>query len=592
MKLNVRLLGLLLATTGLIFYGAYSDQPVKAATITGWDAGNIMSDSVMSSETSMTKSQIQSFLNSQNKCNKSVASADGKVIGESSTVAYWKSNKSIKYQITGGKKGTTKGAFRCLAKATFSGESAADIIYSASRTYDINPQVLIVLLQKESGLITDLWPNSNQYRTAMGYGCPDNGPNNTANCSSNYYGFKNQIRLAADMLREVLDGGWTNYPVGNNYVQYNPNANCGGKTINIKNRATSALYRYTPYQPNSATLKRSWPITAPYPSCGAYGNLNFYMMFRQWFGSTRADIAFEPMNEARYMRLKNDVRKTNLSTGQPDGELLSEGMEIYFSTRYTYEGELYVRTKIDTQKKRARGIRYSDLESITPRFESMSTPRWMEIKTSSPKIDPITTKPLSEPISSGNHLFFVDKTTVGGETFLRTTYNAEHDHQRVIPYNKVKSIPVKYERLSKSRWMTLNSNLRKSHPTTDIYSGATIPAGTKLYFSTKIKVNGELMLRTSADTKKGIDLIIPYSSTSPEIKFESINKGRYLKLKKNVRKTNLIDGESDGAILRKGTKIYFSSKYIYKGELYLRTKVDHGQRLDRGILFSDLTEVK
>jgi|GEM_PF-898838 len=287
MKQKLKLIGTPIFGLAFMAFGVYLiGHPVNATAITGWDPGNIMSDSVMGNKNSMTKSQIQAFLNSKNKCNKSVASANGEVIGESSTQAYWKSNKSIKYQITGGKKGTTQGTFRCLAKASFGGSSAADIIYSASRTYNINPQTLIVLLQKESGLITDLWPHSNQYRTAMGYGCPDNGPNNTANCSSNYYGFTNQVRLAASLFNEVLDGGWTNYPVGDNYIQYNPSASCGGKTVNIKNRATSALYRYTPYQPNSATLARSWPITSPYPNCGAYGNLNFYMLFKQWFGSS------------------------------------------------------------------------------------------------------------------------------------------------------------------------------------------------------------------------------------------------------------------------------------------------------------------
>ena len=141
--------------------------------------------------------------------------------------------------------------------------------------------MLIVLLQKEQGLITDSFPNSVQYRSATGYGCPD-----TAACSSRYYGFKNQVRNAAALFRTVLDGGWTNYPLGNNYIQYNPNSGCGGSWVNIRSLATSALYRYTPYQPNAAALAAGYGTG---DSCSAYGNRNFYSYFEDWFGGITKD---------------------------------------------------------------------------------------------------------------------------------------------------------------------------------------------------------------------------------------------------------------------------------------------------------------
>lgn len=136
------------------------------------------------------------------------------------------------------------------------------------------------MLEKEQGLITDSYPNSYNYRAATGYGCPD-----TAACDTKYYGFKNQVRNAAAMFRSVLDGGWSNYPAGRtNYVQYHPNRNCGGTNIYIENRATSALYRYTPYQPNSAALSAGYGTG---DTCSSYGNRNFYMYFTDWFGSTQ-----------------------------------------------------------------------------------------------------------------------------------------------------------------------------------------------------------------------------------------------------------------------------------------------------------------
>lgn len=229
-------------------------RPVDAADLRNFDPGNIMSDAVMANKSSMTEAQIQAFLESKNPCNNTNIS------------------KASQYHKV------KDGRFVCMYEDTFDGETAAHIIWQAAQDYSINPQVIIVLLQKEQGLITDTWPNSIQYNKATGYGCPD-----TAACDTQYYGLKNQIRQAANLFRNVLNGGWTNYPVGNNYVQYNPNTACGGTTINIKNRATSALYRYTPYQPNQSALNAGYGTG---DGCGAYGNRNFWLYFTDWFGST------------------------------------------------------------------------------------------------------------------------------------------------------------------------------------------------------------------------------------------------------------------------------------------------------------------
>ena len=62
--------------------------------------------------------------------------------------------------------------------------SAAQIIYNAAHEYSINPQVLLVMLKKESYVWGDTWPLKNEYNTVMGYACPDNAP-----CDSAYFGF-------------------------------------------------------------------------------------------------------------------------------------------------------------------------------------------------------------------------------------------------------------------------------------------------------------------------------------------------------------------------------------------------------------------
>ena len=258
---------------GLAIFGwLHFQQTTKAADMRQFNAGNIMSDAVMSNKNSMSVQQIQAFLTSKNPCNDTATYK-----------AAWYPN--LRYNIRNGK-------FVCISNETFNGESAAQIIWQTGQDYNINPQVLIVLLEKEQGLISDTWPNHQQYRTAVGFGCPDTAP-----CDAQYYGLKNQLRQAANLFRNVLNGGWSNYPVGQTYVQYNPNAACGGSVVNIQNRATSALYRYTPYQPNQSALNAGYGTG---DGCGAYGNRNFWGLFTDWFGSTKIGIEVRGSIKVRY----------------------------------------------------------------------------------------------------------------------------------------------------------------------------------------------------------------------------------------------------------------------------------------------------
>ncbi len=162
--------------------------------------------------------------------------------------------------------------------------SAAQIIYNAAQQYNINPQVLIVLLQKEQGLVTDTWPASYEYEEATGYGCPDTAP-----CASNYAGFSNQVISAAWQFRQYLNyPNNYNYVVGDNTIDYNPISSCGASTVAIQNQATAALYDYTPYQPNAAALANVTNSSdgGLGDSCSTYGNRNFWWYFNEWFGST------------------------------------------------------------------------------------------------------------------------------------------------------------------------------------------------------------------------------------------------------------------------------------------------------------------
>ena len=172
------------------------------------------------------------------------------------------------------------------------GLSVANIIWNVSKEFGINPQVMLVTLKKEQGsLFTDVWPLKSQYKYAMGFACPDSGPGNTANCSNEYAGMYNQLRMAARQFRLYTNRpGEYRYKAGrSNYIQYSPNAACGGSWVYIENQATANLYNYTPYQPNQGALN-AYPGTA---HCGAYGNRNFWRFFNEWFGSPLNSVRIE-----------------------------------------------------------------------------------------------------------------------------------------------------------------------------------------------------------------------------------------------------------------------------------------------------------
>lgn len=231
---------------------------VMAAPAThAWDAGRIIDDSVFNNSGSMSVQDIQNFLNSKVPTCDTYHAPDTRY---------------------------SQGAnppWTCLKNYNEGGRSAAQIIYDAAQQYSINPQVILVTLQKENGLITDTWPYPWQYKTAMGFGCPDGAP-----CDAQWFGFTNQVNQGARHLRnfQIQTPGWTiPHRPGVNFIQYNPNSGCGGSNVNIVNGATSALYSYTPYQPNAAALATKYGTG---DGCSAYGNRNFYNYFTDWFGNT------------------------------------------------------------------------------------------------------------------------------------------------------------------------------------------------------------------------------------------------------------------------------------------------------------------
>lgn len=312
----------------IAFFGYGFTKPVNAAVVTGFNAGNIIDDSVFTRKNSMSAAQIQSFLNSK------VPNCDT----NGTKASEYGGGTRAQY---GASKGYPK-PYTCLRNFTQGGKTAARIIYDASQEFNINPQVLIVLLQKEQGLVTDTWPWSIQYRSATGYGCPD-----TAACDSNYYGFTNQVRWSARMFRAIMNQSptwYTPYELGNNRIYWHPDtARCGSSTVNIQNLATVALYSYTPYRPNQSALNAGYGTGN---SCGSYGNRNFYQYFKDWFGlADQKCTSTSKMGQTIYRLFSTKLARHYYTA------FLCEANYLNNNTSYTLEGKAFSQSPSDADRR-------------------------------------------------------------------------------------------------------------------------------------------------------------------------------------------------------------------------------------------------
>ncbi|WP_350347325.1 cell wall-binding repeat-containing protein [Agromyces sp. G08B096] len=247
----------------LVDAGSAKAELFTAAAAPTFSPGNLISDFNFFNSWAMTEAEIQAFLQSKvGSCANSNCLAALRIDTPNASWSF----------------GT------CSPYSGAPGESAARIIYKVQRACGLSAKVILVTLQKEQGLITKSAPTSLELRKAMGMGCPD-----TSVCDSQYYGFFNQVYAAARQLTWYTNPGSSMYQSGKYAVgqvrpiQYHPNTACGAPGVYISNIATAALYWYTPYQPNAASLAAGWGASSD--PCASYGNRNFWNYYNAWFGN-------------------------------------------------------------------------------------------------------------------------------------------------------------------------------------------------------------------------------------------------------------------------------------------------------------------
>lgn len=531
------------------------DGTADAASLAGFDPGYIISDYQMSNYNSMSEAEIQAFMSSKNHCNNRDYGLYQLMINRYPSINWHWEN----------------GHFVCISEELFGdgetigvGDTAAHIIWQAAQDYRINPQVLIVLLQKEQGLITDDYPNSRQYRSATGYGCPDTAP-----CSSQYYGFKNQVRKAAAMFRTVLDGGWTNFPLGENYIQYNPNAGCGGSVVNIRSLATSALYRYTPYQPNAGALAAGYGTAY----CGAYGNRNFYLYFEDWFGGVTSEGGYVSLGMPRYMRLKLDAGRINPYTGEVV-DFLEKGMVRWYETKIRLaSGEWCLRTEFSTLRNMNACIKISDLEEVG--FISFENPRYMKVIDGADRVNPYSGE-YFDTLDGGTVLEYTTKTFSNGEWYYRTKFMTTQGLDVAMAARYLEE--VRYDAFENPRYMKVARDANVVNP----YSGesySVIKKGEITKYTSKTNVGGRWYYRSQEMTDDAIDAAVLSEDLEEVPYYQNFVNPRLLRTSEAVDRLNPYTGEYYDT-LRQGEILMYTTKIFIDGVWYYRTKFMTDECLD------------
>ena len=264
--LTVAAAGLLIPVAG----PAPTGSTAQAADLQFFDAGNIISDAVFFDGLSMDGPAIQAFLN----------------LKGANCVAFEMPCLKDYVQTTANQPADQY----CAGYAGAPNESAANIIAKVGASCRVSPKALLVLLQKEQGLITKRSPTFYAYDHATGFGCPDGSA-----CNPAFSGIVSQLYFGARQFQRYAAGDAGYYRAGRyNTIAYAPaiasynninNARCGTSQVFIANTATAGLYSYTPYRPNAAALAAGY---GEGDDCSTYGNRNFWNYFTDWFGSTQS----------------------------------------------------------------------------------------------------------------------------------------------------------------------------------------------------------------------------------------------------------------------------------------------------------------
>ncbi|MCA9388972.1 MAG: hypothetical protein KC585_00010 [Candidatus Magasanikbacteria bacterium] len=212
----------------------------------------------------------------------------------------------------------------------------AEVIWRVANSYRINPQYLLVLLQKEQSLVETKNITQRALDWATGFGVCDSCAKDDPRIQD-FKGFANQLDYAAKQHREryymqLLGRGTTisGHAPGKTVL-------ISGSAVTPVNNATAMLYTYTPH---------------------IHGNLNLWRIWQRWFSLTLPD---------------GTIAQTD------DGQIYL----IRFGTKKPFASKMVAYSMIDSSK--IIQVSTSDLISY-PTGESIEYPNYSIVETPSGKL--------------------------------------------------------------------------------------------------------------------------------------------------------------------------------------------------------------
>lgn len=569
----------------LIFFATFSlsfikNNHIDSTEAASFNAGNIISNYVMGNYNSMSVSEIQAFLDSKSRCN--TANLSG---GYYSGNQYVKNlNRTYYWHLD------DNGNFICLNREKFddegkigTGKTAAELIYEFAQEYKINPQVILVLLQKEQGLLTDPYPNNFDYGWALGFGAYDYGEWNTK-----YAGFKEQLRAAFDFYSWFVyeydedEAWWSVDPekseyyirLGQSNILYNPDYSCGADLVYIENTATVSLYVYTPYQPNS--IVRSGQLDEV---CGAYGNWNFFNYFNNYFGDPAiTHIDWYNMETPRFLMI----------TPNSHPELSSDEIDYYVRRTIDVDGDLCLQKESDMKQGINKCTKYSLLEEVKWNWIPMETPRKMQASKSSGILKMNTKSILNNNIK--DKIYYFDKKIIF-EDYL-CLHPQDYDDNTCIAYSTLQELlpGSGWQTMDVARELTVSENIYKINARTGQEDESfLVTTGTTRKFVEKIYLaDGSLCLKTEYDYNLGTDNCIRFSKLSEA--WNNLTEPISYSTIKDVYKINAFSQKEDYSILMdKGMTRNYISRILISGNVWcMRTEYDHNLNTDNCVKITNL----
>lgn len=219
--------------------------------------------------------------------------------------------------------------------------SAAEIIYNAAISYQVNPKYLLVTLQKEQSLITDDSPTQKQLDWATGYAVCDS-------CSMSdpkvmkHKGFGKQVDDAAGIIR------W--YYENNNHSvvkKKNQPIKIDTKSVVPQSWATAFLYTYTPH---------------------LHGNENFWRIWNTWFSQIypNGTLLKSALNDDVWL-IQNGIKRkfTNQATllSMADPKMIITVQETELSN---YKAGTDISFPVYSILRSANGIYLLDYDTLRP----------------------------------------------------------------------------------------------------------------------------------------------------------------------------------------------------------------------------------